>query len=219
MGTDKRERQKTARLEKIVAEQAAAKRARTRRTALRAVAAAVVLLGGLFAITTIWGDDDDSDAETTDDTSTTFPEMSTTTTTYSNPALAEEVLARTAPDPAPPPADTPADALEISTLIEGQGDGAVAGDNLAVHYVGKMPDGMVFDESWSGGQTLPVQNLGQAQLISGWNEGLIGAKVGERRRLVLGANKAYGAQGNQGIPPNTPLVFEIDVVDIQKAGG
>jgi peptidylprolyl isomerase len=54
--------------------------------------------------------------------------------------------------------------------------------------------------------------LGQGSVITGWEQGLTGAQVGERRRLVIGPDNAYGAQGTDGIPPNAPLAFEIDVL-------
>jgi peptidylprolyl isomerase len=110
--------------------------------------------------------------------------------------------------------------VEVTTLIQGEGEGAAAGDTVTVHYVGVLSDGTEFDESWSRGQPFPVENLGQASVIPGWNEGLVGAKIGERRRLEIGANKAYGAAGNPPtIPANAPLAFEIDVVDITKPNG
>jgi FKBP-type peptidyl-prolyl cis-trans isomerase len=92
----------------------------------------------------------------------------------------------------------------------------VAGDQVTVHYIGKVPDGTVFDQSWERGQPFPV-TLGQGMVISGWDEGLVGARIGERRRLVLGSEMAYGAEGNGSIPPDTPLAFEVDVIDIQPA--
>jgi FKBP-type peptidyl-prolyl cis-trans isomerase len=217
VGTEKRERQKTARQTKIEAEQAAAKRSRRKRTAIRAAVAIVVAFGGLFLYSTIWAGGDDNDDESAneeEDTTTSLP--TTTQPSYTNPELAEEVLAREPPDPEPPPAETPADTLEISTLIEGEGEGAVGGDTVEVHYVGRLADGTVFDESWGRGETIPVEPLGQAGVIPGWNEGLVGAKIGERRRLVIGSDKAYGPEGNPGgIPPDAPLVFEIDVVDVR----
>jgi peptidylprolyl isomerase len=180
----------------------------------------VVVLGLAFGYSLLTRDDDssdDADTETADATTTTAP-GATTTVPFSNPELAAEVLARQPPTPAGPPADTPADALDTETLIDGQGEGAAAGDTVTVHYVGVLSDGSQFDESWTRG-TFPVENLGQANVIDGWNEGLVGAKIGERRRLVIGADKAYGAQGNGSIPPNAPLAFEIDVVDITNATG
>lgn len=226
MGTEKRERQKTARYEKIVAEQTAAKRDRTKRTVFRAAAAAVVLIGGVFAYTVFFGDDGD-ETETADETDTSTPTTEPplcetpaepTPGVYTNPDLANQVLARTAPDAAPPPAETAPDALEVTTVIEGEGEGAAVCDTVVVHYVGKTADGATFDESWSTGQTFPVGPIGEAQVITGWNDGLVGAKVGERRRLVIGSENGYGAQGNPPIPPDAPLAFEIDIVDVVKPG-
>jgi FKBP-type peptidyl-prolyl cis-trans isomerase len=212
VGTEKRERQRAARLEKSVAEASAAKREKSKRTGIRIAVAAVVVLAVLFGASALMGDD-------SDDTSTETSTPDTTAVEFTNPELAEEVLARTPPTPAPPPADTPAGALEITTAIEGEGEGAKAGDTVTVHYVGVLADGSEFDQSWSRGETFDVSPLGQAQVIDGWNEGLMGAKIGERRRLVIGSDKAYGPQGNPPtIPAAAPLAFEIDVVDIQAGG-
>jgi FKBP-type peptidyl-prolyl cis-trans isomerase len=205
-----------------VAEVSAAKRAKARGTALRIVVAAVVVLAVVFGVSQLMGDDSDSettnDDEATDDSApevTEPPEPE-----YANPSLAEEVLARTPPEPEPPAEDTPADAVEITTLTEGEGEGAVEGDTVTVHYVGVLADGTEFDQSRERGQTFPVGPLGQAAVIDGWNEGLVGAKIGERRRLVLGSDKAYGEQGSPpAIPAGAPLAFEIDVVDIQPGAG
>jgi peptidylprolyl isomerase len=218
VGTEKRERQKAARLEKISAQATAAKRDRTRGTAIRIAVAAVVVLGVLFGVSQLMGDDD-SDTETSsgDETSTTLGPTDTTTPEYTNPDLAEQVLAREPPAPQPPPADTPAAALESTTLIEGEGEGAQAGDLVTVHYAGVLSDGTAFDESWSG-EPFAVQ-VGTGQVIAGWDQGLIGVKIGERRHLVIGADNAYGAAGSGSIPPNAPLAFDVDVVDIQPAAG
>jgi FKBP-type peptidyl-prolyl cis-trans isomerase len=217
VGTEKRERQRAARLEKSVAEASAAKREKSKRTGIRIAVAAVVVLAVLFGASALTGDD--SDDTSSDDTSTETSTPDTTAVEFTNPELAEEVLARTPPTPAPPPADTPAGALEITTAIEGEGEGAKAGDTVTVHYVGVLADGSEFDQSWSRGETFDVSPLGQAQVIDGWNEGLMGAKIGERRRLVIGSDKAYGPQGNPPtIPAAAPLAFEIDVVDIQAGG-
>ena len=111
------------------------------------------------------------------------------------------------------------DALEVETLIPGQGEAAVkSGDTVVVHYVGVLPEGAAFDDSWSKQMPLTTA-IGTGQVIPGWDEGMVGAKIGERRRLVIGSEKAYGETGNQTIPPDTPLAFEIDVVDITPAAG
>jgi FK506-binding protein 2 len=61
--------------------------------------------------------------------------------------------------------------------------------------------------------------LGQGEVIPGWDEGLIGATIGERRHLVIGSDNAYGSTGQGEIPPDAPLAFDVDVVDIQPAAG
>jgi peptidylprolyl isomerase len=134
---------------------------------------------------------------------------------WSDPALAEEVLARTPPEPDPPPEDTPADTAEAETLIEGRGDAAVAGDTVTAHYVGVLADGTVVDESWGRGEPIAVQ-IGVGQVIAGWDEGLVGARPGDRVRLLIGADNAYGAEGSAdgSIPPDAPLAFVVDVVDV-----
>lgn len=223
VGTEKRERQRAARLEKEAAELTAAKRERTKHSAVRIVIGAVVVLIVLFGVSQLMGDDSDSDdAETSsDETEAPAEDMPTETTApdYSNPELAEEVLGREPPVPQPPAADTAADALESTVLIEGEGEGAAAGDTVVVHYVGVLSDGSEFDQSWERGETFPV-TLGQGQVIAGWDEGLIGAKVGERRHLVIGSDNAYGPDGSPPvIPPDAPLAFDVDIVDIQPAAG
>jgi len=222
VGTEKRERQRTAREAKTTAQYTAAKRDKTKRTGIRVGIAAAVVLVLAFGYSLLTRDDDSSDDDTaTAAESTTTAADSSTTVPYSNPELAAEVLARQPPVPADAPADTPSDAIDAETLIEGEGEGAKAGDTVTVHYVGVLADGTQFDESWSRGQTFDVAPLGQAQVIDGWNEGLVGAKIGERRRLVLGSDKAYGAEGTPdgAIPPDSPLAFEIDIVDIKPAAG
>lgn len=124
------------------------------------------------------------------------------------------VLDREAPDPEPPPADTPDDAVETTTLIEGQGPVAEVGDTLYVHYVLVLADGSAPDSSWERGDPFAF-TLGRTEVVAGWEEGMVGARVGERRRLVIGAEKAYGSEGTSGVPPDAPLGFEVDVVAIE----
>jgi peptidylprolyl isomerase len=220
VGTEKRERQRLGKLARSEAEQAAARRQKTKRTGLRLGIGLVIVLAGAFAYSLLTRDDSSDTTETGDTTTTAAADATTTTVAYSNPELAAEVLAREPPVPANAAADTPSDAVKVTTLLQGQGEGAAPGDTVTVHYVGVLSDGTEFDQSWSRGQPFPVENLGQASVIPGWNEGLVGAKIGERRRLEIGANKAYGAAGNPPtIPANAPLAFEIDVVDITKPTG
>jgi len=208
----KRERQRQGKQARSVAEQSAARRQKTKRTGIRLGIVLVVVLAAAFVYSLLSRDDGSDNTETADTTTTSSP--------FTNPDLAAEVLDREPPAPANAPADIAPDAVKVTTLIEGEGEGAAAGDTVVVHYVGVLSDGTKFDDSWSKQQPFPVENLGQASVIPGWNEGLIGAKIGERRRLEIGPDKAYGAAGQPpAIPANAPLAFEIDVIDIKKPGG
>ena len=223
MGTEKRDRQRAARLEKISEQATAAKRDRSRRTALRIAVAAVVVIAVLFGVSQLMGDDDDSGSTDTETAAAECPaeapESGTDAidpSTFSDPELAAEVLDRDPPSPEPPPDDTPADALETDTLIDGEGDEAAAGSTVVVQYAGVLSDCTMFDESWSSGQTFPV-TLGTGSVIPGWDEGLVGVRAGERRHLVIGSDNAYGATGQGSIPPDAPLAFDVDIVDIEAA--
>jgi peptidylprolyl isomerase len=209
-----------ARLDKTVAQQSAAKRDRARRTGIRIAVAAIVILAVLFGVSRLMADDSDPEraGDDTDGTETTLPADEPTETTqpsFTDPAKAEEVLARGAPSTEPPPADTPRDAVQTTTLIEGVGTPVAAGDLVTVHYVGKLVDGTEFDQSWSRGQPFTV-TVGAGEVIPGWDRGLEGAKIGERRHLVIGSDMAYGSQGQGTIPPDAPLAFDVDIVDIQS---
>ena len=102
---------------------------------------------------------------------------------------------------------------------EGTGDAAVSGDVLSVHYTGwfynaSRPDqkGPQFDSSIGG--TAFEFSLGFGEVISGWDTGLIGMKVGGLRRLVIPPSLAYGGSRNGSIPPNATLLFEIELLGI-----
>ena len=71
--------------------------------------------------------------------------------------------------------------FKIETLIEGAGEALKAGQNAVVNYRGALTDGTEFDSSYSRNQTFTVENVGNAQVIEGWNKGLIGMKKGEKR--------------------------------------
>lgn len=103
--------------------------------------------------------------------------------------------------------------LGIKDLEKGTGATVKAGDQIVVNYSGALlKNGKVFDNSFDRGQPFPFQ-LGAGMVIPGWDQGLVGAKVGARRQLTIPAELAYGPQGSPpAIPPNAPLVFVIDVL-------
>ncbi len=102
--------------------------------------------------------------------------------------------------------------LVVKDLIKGTGPAAKKGSNMTVNYVGVLDKGgKEFDSSWKHGTTFPFV-LGQGNVIPGWDQGLVGMKVGGRRELIIPANLAYGPRGTPGIPANSPLVFVVDLL-------
>ena len=106
--------------------------------------------------------------------------------------------------------------LKVEDLIVGKGAAAKSGDKLSVRYVGVLyKNNKEFDSSWKRGKAPFPFTLGQGQVIPGWDQGLVGMKVGGRRRLTIPPNLAYGAQGQPpSIPPNSTLVFDVDLTKI-----
>ena len=116
--------------------------------------------------------------------------------------------------PKPQPAPDPVTELKITDVTEGSGDRAVeSGDTVNVQYVGVLGgSGEEFDASWDRGEPFSFE-VGAGRVIAGWDQGLIGMKLGGRRRLVIPGDLAYGATGSPPqIGPNEQLVFEIDLV-------
>jgi FKBP-type peptidyl-prolyl cis-trans isomerase len=104
--------------------------------------------------------------------------------------------------------------MKVEILKQGTGEGAKAGDNISVNYVGTFPDGTKFDSSIDRGAPFPY-TLGQNQVIQGWELGILGMKVGEKRKLTIPPELAYGAAGRPPIiPQNATLIFEIDMLSI-----
>nr|QKY15267.1 peptidyl-prolyl cis-trans isomerase, FKBp-type (FKBP) [Polytomella parva] len=89
------------------------------------------------------------------------------------------------------------------------------GDTIHVHYTGKLIDGTVFDSSIPRGNPFSFK-LGAGQVIQGWDQGLLNACVGEKRKLKIPASLGYGARGSPPkIPGGATLIFEVEVKDIQ----
>ncbi len=102
--------------------------------------------------------------------------------------------------------------VKIETLTPGTGDEAKTGDTVTVHYTGTLTDGTKFDSSRDRGEPFDV-TLGQKRVIAGWEEGLLGMKVGETRKLTIPPDLGYGARGaGNVIPPNATLVFEVELL-------
>ncbi len=104
--------------------------------------------------------------------------------------------------------------LQIEDLKAGGGQEAKAGDRVTVHYVGTLTDGKKFDSSRDRGQGFTFQ-LGAGQVIKGWDQGVAGMKIGGLRKLTIPSDLAYGARGFPPvIPPNSTLVFEVELLQI-----
>ncbi len=110
---------------------------------------------------------------------------------------------------------TPPTDLVITDLTVGDGPEAVSGTTVAVHYVGVAHStGEEFDASYNRGDALQFR-LGTGQVISGWDTGIMGMKVGGRRQLVIPPHLAYGDRGAGGaIKPGETLVFVCDLVGV-----
>ena len=103
--------------------------------------------------------------------------------------------------------------LQTEILTEGTGDQLVKnGDSITVDYTGVLEDGTEFDSSV--GKIPFTFIIGQGQVIQGWDQGLIGMKVGEERRLVIPSDLAYGPNGTGGIPANSTLIFTVKLISI-----
>jgi peptidylprolyl isomerase len=106
--------------------------------------------------------------------------------------------------------------LGIDDLTVGDGEEAVAGKKVTVHYVGvAFRSGEEFDASWNRGKPFEFK-LGAGQVIPGWDAGVQGMRVGGRRKLTIPSAMAYGARGAGGgtIQPHEPLVFVVDLLSV-----
>ena len=115
-----------------------------------------------------------------------------------------------------PAGEAPSYQLELEDLTVGEGDEAVAGRNVEVHYVGvSWSTGEQFDASWDRGSTFKF-GLGKGQVIQGWDQGVAGMRVGGRRRITIPPDLAYGKRGAGGvIGPDETLVFVVDLVGVR----
>ena len=113
------------------------------------------------------------------------------------------------------PTGPPPSTLVGKDLIKGQGPVAQTGQSVTVQYVGvNYADGKQFDASWDHGQPFPFQ-LGGGQVIKGWDQGVVGMRVGGRRELIIPPSLGYGSQAQGPIQANETLVFVIDLLSIK----
>lgn len=156
-----------------------------RRTLLRAAVAATLLAGTACSV---------------DKVSAPVPEI---TTTVFAPALNVNLAAMTVTN----------SGLYVQDITEGTGAAVAAGQTITVHYTGWLADGTRFDGN-VGGTPFPTV-IGVGAVIRGWDEGLIGMKVGGKRRLIIPPALGYGSSGRGAIPPNAILVFDVQLVSVE----
>ena len=115
-----------------------------------------------------------------------------------------------------PSGQPPSYQLELDDIVSGEGEEAVPGRVVEVHYVGvSWKTGEQFDASWDRGSTFKF-GLGKGQVIAGWDQGVTGMKVGGRRRITIPPMLAYGKRGAGGvIGPDETLVFVVDLIAVR----
>ena len=106
--------------------------------------------------------------------------------------------------------------LAYVDLVPGSGASPVSGKQVKVHYTGWLENGTKFDSSVDRSEPF-VFPIGAGQVIPGWDEGVMTMKVGGKRKLIVPPQLGYGAAGAGGvIPPNATLIFEVELLDVQK---
>jgi FKBP-type peptidyl-prolyl cis-trans isomerase len=156
-------------------------------------------------------------------------DSTTTTTTGSTPVA---TTTGTTTQPTKPALKSTLTALKITVVKVGDGTNqgikiksnpTVARDDIvSIQYTGKLADGTVFDTNVPGAKGHTDQpfvvEMGRTPVIAGWYQGLLGMKIGGERKLSIPPKLGYGAEGNQSIPPNADLFFDVKVLDIVKKG-
>lgn len=104
--------------------------------------------------------------------------------------------------------------LQIEDIVEGSGTEATNGKKVSVNYLGTLTDGKKFDSSYDRNE--PFQfTLGAGEVIAGWDQGILGMRVGGKRKLTIPPNLGYGSQDLGSIPPNSTLIFEVELLNIE----
>jgi FKBP-type peptidyl-prolyl cis-trans isomerase len=111
-------------------------------------------------------------------------------------------------------AASPSAGLVSTDEVVGTGAEAVAGKTVTVNYVGTLSDGTKFDSSYDRNQPFDFA-LGAGQVIKGWDQGVVGMKVGGKRKLVIPPDLGYGANANGKIPANSTLTFEVELLAVK----
>lgn len=124
------------------------------------------------------------------------------------PEVASETTAQVTPSPA-----TSA-RVQIEDIVVGEGEEVKSGDTVVMHYRGTLEDGTQFDSSYDRGESFTTQ-IGVGDVIQGWDQGVPGMKVGGKRKLTIPPELGYGSADMGDIPPNSTLIFEVELLEIQ----
>ena len=180
----------------------------TQRTALRSRFALVALVAALAAVA-LTGTACSQNSTPSASQSTPPAETQSTAAVPTDTADASA----TATAPAPTPAPAPVEKVKIKDLKLGKGAAAKAGDNVTVEYTGWLMDGTKFDSN-VGSTPFPV-TIGAGRVIEGWDQGLVGMKVGGTRVLTIPPSLGYGVQGYPpAIPGNATLKFQVKLISL-----
>jgi peptidylprolyl isomerase len=131
-----------------------------------------------------------------------------------NPSIPETNISETNQTTMPTLAPSKVTELIIEDTKIGTGNEVKSGDNISIHYTGTLEDGTKFDSSYNRGQPLETQ-IGVGQVIEGWDKGIVGMKIGGKRKLTIPYQMAYGEDGYGPIPSKATLIFEVELMDIK----
>ena len=130
-------------------------------------------------------------------------------------AAMESKMETTATESPAPAAPAAAGDMKVEDLKVGTGAEATDGKKATVHYTGWLTDGKKFDSSWDRGEPIAFE-LGAGRVIKGWDEGIAGMKVGQKRTLIIPSHMGYGPYGAGGvIPRNATLVFDVELLGVK----
>ncbi len=177
----------------------------------RAVSARLLIAAALAALAlglAACGDDDDSSSD--DGAAETSTQPAADAPSADNTNLKEKPVVETTGDESP-------GALVVNDIVVGKGPEAKTGDSVSMQYVGTLySDGTEFDASWERGQPFDF-TLGAGEVIAGWDQGIVGMKVGGRREMIIPPDLGYGPTGQPpDIPPDATLVFIVDLLDVKQ---
>jgi len=119
---------------------------------------------------------------------------------------------KSAPEPAEDVVEQYSDELQVTDLVVGTGETAVAGSTVTVHYRGTLTNGQLFDSSLTR-EPLTFK-LGARRVIKGWDQGLVGMKVGGKRQLIIPPRLGYGSKAVGDIPPDSHLIFDVELLQV-----